>query len=160
MLTEQAVEHRPLDTNVKLGLIVSDYYKDIAQGLLGGAVSVLDEHLEVQYEIARVSGAWEIPLVCRVMAQSKRFQALIALGCIIRGETSHYDHLCQECSAALMSVSMDFTIPIGFGVLTVENYLQAQQRSGTEELKKNKGCEAAIGVLRSIHTVAEFRQGY
>lgn len=159
MQSEQFFDLKPFDSNVNVGLAVSDYYKDIAQNLLLGVESVLNNHPQVRFEIARVAGAWEIPLVSRVMAQTGRYQALIALGCVIRGETSHFDFLCRECSAALMSVSMDFTIPVGFGVLTVESYAQAQQRSDIDDMKKNKGREAAIGTLRSLYAVAEIRQG-
>ncbi len=141
-----------------LGLVISDYYRDIAQGLLHGAVSVLDQHAAIHYEIAHVSGAWELPLIVRVMAQTQRFQAMIALGCIIRGETSHYDLLCEQCADALMAVSMEHSLPVGFGVLTVENYVQAEQRSSIENLQKNKGCEAAIGVLRSIDVISDIRR--
>ncbi len=160
MLTDQSDGQKSLNGDISLGLVVSDYYRDIAQGLLSGVMSVLDEHSEVRHEIVRVSGAWEIPLIGHVMAQSKRFQALIAIGCIIRGETSHFDHLCQQCARALMTLSMDYTIPVGFGVLTVDDHIQAQQRSSVEDLKKNKGCEAAVSVLRSIYAIDEIRRNY
>lgn len=145
------------DPTATIGVVVSDYYQDVAQGLLTGVTSLLDNRPTVRYEIVRVFGAWEIPLIAKVMAQSNRFEALIALGCIIRGETSHYDLLCQQCTAALMSVSMDYTIPLGFGVLTVEDYAQAKQRAQTENLSKNKGHEAVTAVLGSLEAVAGLR---
>ncbi len=143
---------------IRVGIVVSDYYQDIAQGLLTGAKSVLDEYSDIKYETIQVFGAWEIALIAKLMAQSNRFQALITLGCIIRGETSHFDHLCHQCSQALMSVSMDYTIPLGFGVLTVENYAQAEHRSGIADRNNNKGCEAAIGVIGSIHAARQIHQ--
>ncbi len=147
------------DSQVTVGIIISEYYQEVAQGLLTGVTGVLDKHATLHYEIVRVFGAWEIPLMAKVMARSKRFHGLIALGCIIRGETAHFDHLCEQCTAALMSVSMDYTIPLGYGVLTVEDYAQAKQRVQIDNLKKNKGFEAVMAVLGSLEAIAEIRQG-
>lgn len=159
-MDEQLIDISPFDSSANVGIVVSTYYKDIADGLLTGVMNVFDEHPQIKYEIARVAGAWEIPLASRVMVQTRRFQAIIALGCVIRGETSHFDYLCQQCSAALMSISMDFTIPLSFGVLTVENYTQAQQRSDTEDMNRNKGYEAAISAIGSLAAIAQVRQDY
>ena len=146
--------------SVTCGIVISDYYKEVAKGLLTGATDVLDRGANIRYEIVRVFGAWEIPLIAREMAQSTQYQAIITLGCIIRGQTSHFDHLCQQCAAALMSVSMDYKIPVGFGVLTCENYAQAAQRSQTEDVSKNKGHEAASAVLGSLEALAKLRQSF
>lgn len=159
-MTDQMEKLKPLAPNANIGIVISDYYKDISQGLLAGALSVLDGYSGIQYEVARVFGAWEIPLATQTMARTERFQGIIALGCVIRGETSHFDYLCQQCSSALMAISLDCNLPISFGVLTVETYGQAQRRSGTKDMSKNKGCEAATGVIGSLHTVAEIRQNY
>lgn len=147
-------------SNANIGIVVSNYYKDISQGLLSGALNVLDDYSEIQYEVIRVFGAWEIPLAAQTLAQTNRFQAIIALGCVIRGETSHFDYLCQQCSSALMRISLDCNIPISFGVLTVENYLQGQQRSNTDDMSKNKGYEAAAGAVGSLHVITEIRQNF
>ena len=100
---------------VRIGVVISDFYSDISDRLLAGALHILKEHSQIQYEVVRVAGTWEIPVLAKAMAQSGRFLGLIALGCVIRGETSHYDHLCQQSSSALMSISMEFTFPVGFG---------------------------------------------
>jgi len=153
VLSEHLDESTVLGTAASIGIVVSTYYKDIAQGLLSGVSTVLAAQPLVNHEIVQVFGAWEIPLLAKIMAQSNRFQGLIALGCIVRGQTVHFDHLCEQCSSALMTVSMDHTIPVGFGVLTVENMQQARHRSGTQYLHRNKGYEAAIGVMESIQSI-------
>ncbi len=149
-----------IDLTANVGIVVSDYYQNISNGLLTGALQVIKEHPEINYEVARVLGVWELPVIAKVMVQSRRFEGIIALGCVIRGETSHFDYLCQQSSKAIMDISIEHAIPIGFGVLTVENIEQAKARSGISEANKNKGGEAAAAVIGSLHAVAQLRQDY
>ena len=145
---------------VRIGIVISDFYSDISDQLLAGALHILKKHPQIQYEVVRVAGTWEIPVLAKSMAQSGRFLGLIALGCVIRGETSHYDHLCQQSSSALMSISMEFTFPVGLGILTVEDMHQAKVRSNSKDFSKNKGAEAATAVIGAIYAVASVRQEY
>ena len=136
---------------VRIGIVISDFYSDISDQLLAGALHILKKHPQIQYEVVRVAGTWEIPVLAKAMAQSGRFLGLIALGCVIRGETSHYDHLCQQSSSALMSISMEFTFPVGLGILTVEDMHQAKVRSNSKDFSKNKGANINFFNFRSCN---------
>ena len=137
----------------RVGIVVSEYYSEISNRLLDGAQQVLESQHAFSSEVSRVSGTWEIPVVARALAQSRKFQGVIALGCVIRGETSHYDHLCDHTARALMDLSTEFTLPVGFGILTVENEAQAQARSQPGPNARNKGAEAANAVVRTVYAV-------
>lgn len=143
---------------IRIGIVISDYYPSISEGLLSGAFDVLDQHHEVQSEIVRVSGAWEIPLPVKLMAESSKFHGIIALGCVIRGETAHFDYICEQCSSALMNVGLDCRVPVGFGILTADDKDQAVHRSRRNQ-PNNKGAEAAEAVMGSVDLIAKLRQG-
>ncbi len=135
------------------GIVVSEYYPEISDRLLSGALEILKLH-SIKSDVYRVGGAWEVPFVTRVKAKSGGYQGMIALGCVIRGETSHYDHLCDHSARALMDISMEFMIPIGFGILTVENEQQAVARSQLGPSARNKGAEAAEAVISALDAVS------
>jgi len=98
--------------------------------------------------VVHVPGAWELPLVCQQMAQAGRFDALIALGAVIRGETAHFDFISNQCAQGLSQVSLNTGIPVAFGVLTPENADQAMERADPE--RKDKGREVALAALEMI----------
>lgn len=100
-----------------------------------------------------VPGAWELPLVCRQLAASGNYEAVIALGAVIRGETAHFDFISAECARGLMQVSLETDVPVAFGVLTPENSEQALERA--DPARKNKGREAALAALEMIALKAE-----
>ena len=143
--------------NLRIGIVCSNYYKDISNTLYASAKHTLLHHFNVKHDVVYVSGAWEIPPVAKVMAQSGRFEGIVTLGCVIRGETSHFDILCEQCASALMQTSLDYSIPIGFGVLTVENYEQALHRSGSRGYVTSKGTEAVLGVMSAINAIDKIR---
>ena len=143
---------------INLGIVVSDYYTSISEGLLCGALDVLDQHSCVQSRVVRVSGAWEIPLIVKLMANSYQYHGIIALGCVIRGETAHFDYICEQCSWALMKVGLHYSIPVGFGILTADNKDQAEHRSRRNQ-PNNKGAEAAEAVISSVDVIAKLRHG-
>ena len=150
----QRHEKKPMiegDT-VGIGIVVSDYYPDISKRLLSGALKVLKSSSRINTEVIRVEGAWEIPVVVGAMMQSNRFSGMVALGCVIRGETAHFDYLCDQCARALMDLSLKFMIPVGFGILTVESEDQAWERT---KQTRNKGAEAAVAVVRAIDAIAQ-----
>ena len=135
-------------------IAVSKYYEEIADQLLAGALAVLDE-AGASHEIYEIPGAFEIPAAIATAMRSpefsggrRRFDGYVALGCVIRGETDHYDHICREASRALMEITVDHCFPLGFAILTCENMQQAEVRADPK--KKNKGAEAARAVLRMI----------
>lgn len=128
-------------------IIISPYYQQITNGLLNGAKTYLKNHLREEYRLQQyeVSGALEIPLAAQLIAQNKKVDAIVALGAVIRGETMHFDHVCTQSASGLMQVSLKYDIPIGNGILTVENEAQAIQRSSDTD--NNKGREAVIAAI-------------
>jgi len=134
-------------------VIEAPYYRAIAAGQLAGARRVL-EAAGATAEVVQVAGAFELPgavrLALRAMARSggPRWDGFIALGCVVRGETDHYDHICRETARGLMDVSVQYGVPVGFGVLTVHDEAQAEARAREDEM--NKGAEAAAAVLAQI----------
>jgi 6,7-dimethyl-8-ribityllumazine synthase len=131
----------------RFGIVASRFHADLCEGLLGGARACLAAHgaTPAQVDVERVPGAWELPVALEWLAASGRYDALIALGVVIRGETSHFDYICNECSRGIASVSDRHGIPVAFGVLTCETVEQAHARAGSGP--DNKGWEAALAAL-------------
>jgi 6,7-dimethyl-8-ribityllumazine synthase len=134
----------------RFGLLVSRFNSYIVESLEKGAIDTLLRHGVAlkDLQIVRVPGAFEIPLAAQQMAQSKQFDAIIALGAVIRGSTPHFDYVAGECSKGLATVSMQFNIPVGFGVLTVDTIEQAIERAGTKA--GNKGVDAALSAMEMV----------
>jgi 6,7-dimethyl-8-ribityllumazine synthase len=132
---------------LKFGIVVSRFNEFITSKLLEGALDALRRHGadEQGIEIAWVPGAFEIPLIADQMAASKKYDAVIALGCVIRGSTSHYDYVCSEVSKGIAAASVRRQIPVIFGVLTTDTIEQAVERAGTKA--GNKGWEAAVSAI-------------
>lgn len=146
-----AEQHHILETPkfskpVKLAIIVSPYYKDIADDLVAGAKAAADKS-GVAYEVLEVPGALEIPQAIRIAFRQSNFDGFVALGCIIRGETTHYDTVCNDSSHALMLLGLQGA-NIGNGILTVENRAQAEVRANPAD--QNKGGGAAQAALHLI----------
>lgn len=136
--------------DAKIGIVVARFNEFISSKLLSGAMDALIRH-EVDsdnIEVAWVPGAFEIPLIASKMAKSKRYDAIICLGAVIRGGTSHYDYVCSEVSKGIANVSLAAEIPVMFGVLTTENIEQAIERAGSKA--GNKGFESAVGAIEMI----------
>lgn len=134
---------------LRIAVVASKFNEPIVERLVEGALETLQrmgaERPDIQ--IAHVPGAWEIPLTVQEIARSGQCDAIIALGAVIRGDTPHFDYLCAECTAALMRVSLEFKVPVGFGVLTCDTVEQAEARSARGG--ENKGAEAAIAAIES-----------
>ena len=128
---------------MKICIVASDYYKEIANSLLKGSIKELKKNGINNIRIMYVSGAFEIPNL--ISKNVKKFDAFIALGCVIKGKTDHYYFISQAVTTALMNLSIQSKKPIGFGILTCNNLKQAKERSST--LKKNKGKEVASGII-------------
>ena len=139
----------------RIGILHSAYYRSVAGGLLAGALGELERCGIVQIEVVQVAGAFDIPCVAKAMASTGRYDGLIALGCVVRGETAHFEFISGQCAAGLMTVSIEHALPVGFGVLTVDTIKQAVARSGKDE--RNKGVEAAAAVVASIQAIARIR---
>lgn len=140
----------------KFGIVVARFNSFIAERLLEGALDslirsgVADEDIEV----ARVPGAYEIPLIAQKMVKSGRFDAVICLGAIIRGATPHFDFVANEAAKGIAQASMDSGVPIMFGVLTTDTIEQAIERAGTKA--GNKGSDCAIAALEMINLLAQY----
>ncbi|MBP3400544.1 MAG: 6,7-dimethyl-8-ribityllumazine synthase [Selenomonadales bacterium] len=143
----QVLEGQLLAEGLKIGIIAARFNEFITSKLLGGAMDAIVRHGGKQEDItvAWVPGAFEIPLAAQKMANSKKYDAIICLGAVIRGSTSHYDYVCAEVSKGIAHVSMDSGIPVMFGVLTTDTIEQAIERAGTKA--GNKGFDCAVGAI-------------
>lgn len=144
----------------KILIVEGRFYEDIADALIEGAAAVLDE-AGVEYERLSVPGAFEVPQAIRYSLKSmemksspSHYAGYIGFGCVIRGETSHYDYVCEESSRALMNLAMDYTIALGYGILTVENREQAWARA--DKNRKDKGGDVARACLRMMELKKQF----
>ncbi len=140
---------------IKIGIVVSRFNEFISSKLLEGALDCLKRHdiKENDIEISWVPGAFEIPLIASKMAKSKKYDAIICLGSVIRGTTSHYDYVCAEVSKGIASVSLQSDLPVIFGVLTTDNIEQAVERAGTKA--GNKGFDAALTAIEMVNVCKE-----
>ena len=136
--------------NAKYGIVVAQFNEFINAKLLSGALDALKRHgvQEEEIDIAWVPDAFEIPIIAQKMATSNKYEAIICLGTVIRGSTSHYDFVCNEVSKGIAHVSLNSNIPVMFGVLTTENIEQAIERAGTKA--GNKGFEVAVGAIEMV----------
>ncbi len=139
---------------MKVGIVAARFNEFITSKLLGGAVDALTRHnvCEDDISVAWVPGAFEIPLIASKMAKSKQYDAIICLGAVIRGSTSHYDYVCSEVSKGVATVSLSSDIPVIFGVLTTENIEQAIERAGTKA--GNKGYDCAVNAIEMVNLMA------
>lgn len=137
----------------RFGIVASRFNDFIVNALIDGATNALVRHgaEEKDIDLVWVPGAHEIPLAAQRMAASGRYDGIIALGAVIRGATPHFDYVAGECSKGLANVSMNHNLPVGFGVLTVENIEQAIERAGTKA--GNKGIDAAMSVVEMINVL-------
>ena len=135
-------------------LVAGRWNSFVVEHLLAGALDALRRHgvAEKQITVVRAPGAFEIPLVCRKVAASGKADAIIALGAVIRGGTPHFEYVAGECTKGIAQVSMEFGVPISFGVLTVDSIEQAVERAGTKA--GNKGEEAAMSALEMVSLLA------
>ena len=148
-------EGRLVAEGLKVGIIVARFNEFIGSKLLSGAIDGLVRHgmNEEDIEVAWVPGAFEIPVAAQRMAQSNKYGAIICLGAVIKGSTSHYDYVCAEVSKGVASVSLQFGLPVMFGVLTTDNIEQAIERAGTKA--GNKGYDCALSAIEMANL---FRQ--
>ncbi len=133
--------------DMKVGIVVARFNEFITSKLLGGALDALHRHeaKDEDIDVAWVPGAFEIPVVAKKMAESGKYDAVIALGAVIRGSTTHYDYVCNEVSKGVAQVGMQTGVPTIFGVVTTENIEQAVERAGTKA--GNKGTDAAMAAM-------------
>ena len=141
--------------NLRIAVIASRFNEAATSRLLEGALDALERNgaSAENVEVYRVPGAWELPVLARRLAVSGRFQAIVALGCIVRGGTPHFEYVCAESMAGLNRVSLDHELPIGLGVLTCDTLEQALERAGGKH--GNKGAEAALSAVEMANLLAK-----
>ncbi|NQZ10884.1 MAG: 6,7-dimethyl-8-ribityllumazine synthase [Algicola sp.] len=142
--------------NKKFAIVVSRFNSFVVESLLEGAIDALKRHGCVNDDditVVRVPGAYEIPVAAKKVAQSEKYDAIIALGAVIRGGTPHFEYVAGECNKGLGQISLEFGIPVSFGVLTVDTIEQAIERSGTKA--GNKGAEAALSALEMVNVLSQ-----
>jgi 6,7-dimethyl-8-ribityllumazine synthase len=135
---------------LRIGIVVSRFNDLVVERLLAGAMDALVRHgvADKDITIARVPGSLEIPVAAQKMARSKRHDAVLCLGCVIRGETSHYDQVCSEVARGVARAGLDSGVPVIFGVLTTENLQQAIERAGAKG--GNRGWDAAEAAIEMV----------
>ena len=151
-------EGKQVAGKIKVGIVAARFNQFIVSKLLEGALDGLIRHdvSEDDIEVAYVPGAFEIPLIAAKMARSGKFDAVICLGAVIRGATSHYDYVCNEVSKGIAAITLETGIPVMFGVLTTENIEQAIERAGSKA--GNKGYDCALGAIEMVNLIREMDQ--
>ena len=142
---------------LRIGIVVSKFNSEVTQLLLSGALDALREKgvEDRDIEVAKVPGAFEIPLVAKRMAQSGHFHGIIGLGAVIRGETPHFEYISASVSTGLSKVALETWMPVGFGVLTTDTVQQALDRANPK--KYNRGAQAALTVLEMVNLLKELK---
>jgi 6,7-dimethyl-8-ribityllumazine synthase len=156
-VTVKIYEGKPEGAKYRIAVVISRFNDLIGQRLLKGTLETLAARgvAEKNIEVAWVPGAWEIPVVAAKMARTGRFQGVITLGAVIRGETTHHEHIAAEVASGLRRLSEKSSIPVSFGVLTTETLDQALARAG--EKSDNKGAEAALHLLETLSVLDQIQ---
>lgn len=149
------VEGQLVVRDARLAIVAARFNDLIVRNLLEGATQSLRRHGVADGDvcIVRVPGAFELPLVARRLARSRQYDGIVALGAVIRGQTPHFDYVCNECAAGLSRISVEFEVPVGFGVLTCDTVDQALDRAGGKG--GNKGADAALTTLEMINLLRQ-----
>jgi 6,7-dimethyl-8-ribityllumazine synthase len=147
--TEQlkTIEGELLARDLRFAILAARFNDFVVEPLIRGALDALRRHgvADKQIEIVRVPGAFDIPIVARKLALAQRYEAIIALGCVIRGQTPHFDYVAGECAGGIARIALESGVPIAFGVLTTDTADQAMDRAGGKA--GNKGADAALVAL-------------
>ena len=148
-------EGKLVSEGVKIGIVVARFNEFIVSKLVSGAIDGLVRHdvAEDNIDTVWVPGAFEIPVIAKKVAKSGKYDAVICLGTVIRGETSHYDYVCAEVSKGIAQVSLEAELPVMFGILTTDTIEQAVVRAGTKA--GNKGYDCALGAIEMINLMQE-----
>ena len=151
----RVLEGKLVASGLKVGIVAARFNEFIVSKLVSGALDGLKRHdvKEEDIDIAWVPGAFEIPLIADKMAKSKKYDAVICLGTVIRDATSHYDYVCFELSQVVAAISLEYDIPVMFGVLTTDNIEQAIERAGSKA--GNKGYDCALGAIEMVNLLRE-----
>jgi len=154
----RTLEGKLVAKGIRIGIVAARFNEFITSKLLSGAMDALVRHdvPEESIDVAWVPGAFEIPLIASKMAGTGKYDAVICLGAVIRGSTSHYDYVCSEVSKGIATVSLQTGVPVMFGVVTTENIEQAIERAGTKA--GNKGYDCALGALEMADLIRRMEE--
>ncbi len=143
----------------RFAIVAARFNSLVTEALLAGCQDAFSRHgiTKEQMDVAWVPGSFEIPIVAQKMAKTGRYAAVVCLGCIIRGETSHYDHVAGQAAGGVLSAGLSTGIPIIFGILTTESVEQALNRAGLKS--GNKGAEAALAAIEMVNLLSEIERG-
>ena len=152
----KVLEGKLVAEGIKIGIVCARFNEFITAKLLGGAMDGLIRHgvKDEDVDVAWVPGAFEIPVAAKKMAESGKYDAILTLGAVIKGSTSHYDYVCAEVSKGVATVSLNTGIPVMFGVLTTDNIEQAIERAGTKA--GNKGYDVALSAIEMVNLFRNF----
>lgn len=157
-MPHETLEGKMTAEGLSFGIVVSRFNEIITKELLDGAIHALKRHGadENRITVAWVPGSFEIPVALKAMAQTGQYDGLVALGCVIRGATTHYDHIAAAVTSGLNSVALESGLPVAFGVLTVESIEQAIERAGSKA--GNKGAEAALVAVEMASLLKQIKR--
>jgi 6,7-dimethyl-8-ribityllumazine synthase len=155
MSNVKTVEGQLTAKDLRIGIVAARFNGFIVEQLVSGAIDALCRHgvHERDITLARVPGAWEIPITVQRMAKSRRYDAIIALGAVIRGGTPHFEYVAGECTKGVGQASMQNDVPVSFGVLTTDTVEQAIERAGTKA--GNKGADAALAAIETVNLLRQ-----
>ena len=149
------IEGNLIATDLKIAFVVSRFNEFVSERLLEGALDSLAKHggIKDKITVLRVPGAFELPLAAKKLAESGKFDAIVCLGTVIRGETSHYDYVCANAASGIASASLETGVPVSFGLLTTETLEQAIERSGSKA--GNQGRYATECAIEMVHLIKQ-----
>ncbi|MBR4742376.1 MAG: 6,7-dimethyl-8-ribityllumazine synthase [Desulfovibrio sp.] len=141
--------------DMRIALVATRFNDFIVDRLISGAIDCFERHGgdRANLTIVRVPGAFELPIVLQKLAESKKYTGLLAIGCVIRGATPHFDYVCAEASKGIAQIMLQTGVPIGFGLLTCDSIEQAIERAGSKG--GNKGVEATMALLETVHVLEQ-----
>lgn len=150
------IEGQLIARDTRIVILAARFNDLIVRSLVEGAVDALRRHgaAEADIHVVRVPGAFELPLAAQRLAKLRRYDGIAAVGAVIRGQTPHFDFVCGECAAGLNRVSLEYGIPVGFGVLTCDTMEQAMDRAGGKG--GNKGADAVLATLEMVSLLRQF----
>lgn len=158
-LSDYNIESVPSGENCRVAIVVAEWHQDITKALAKGAIETLKKHgvSEENIVVRYAPGSFELISACKILTDYDVFDAVIALGCVVRGGTPHFDYICQAVANGLAQLNADQNVPVIFGVLTTDTYEQAQDRAGGKY--GNKGDEAAVAALKMASLYYQYAEG-
>ncbi|NYD42035.1 6,7-dimethyl-8-ribityllumazine synthase [Nocardioides panaciterrulae] len=155
-----APDHKPLDCHdLRIAVVAASWHEQVMDGLIAGARRACEDFKVEAPTVVRVPGTFELPVVAAALA-GQGYDAVVALGVVVRGGTPHFEYVCSAATEGLTRVALDHQTAVGFGVLTCDDDAQALDRAGLEGSKEDKGYEATAAALHTAHTLRTIKRGY